>query len=144
MTKREFVWLLIRAAGVYLAYLAVITFFTAISSGWSLIFSPPKLDAPNANASRPNTIPGITQPEPYDPNLNPAATPATATEPEKPEDKARREGVMNLVWQIFLTLLYGGIGFYFLRDGRILYALLMREDSAKPKEKEPEVTTLNL
>ena len=49
MTKRELVWLLIRLAGVYFAYLTVITFFTMISSGWGLVFAPPKLDVPTAN-----------------------------------------------------------------------------------------------
>ena len=70
MTKRELVWLLIRLAGVYFAYLAVITFFTLISSGWGLIFAPPKLDVGNANRIVP-FIPGI-QPAPYDPSVNPA------------------------------------------------------------------------
>ena len=78
MTKREFVWLLIRLAGVYFAYLAIIGFFTLITSGWSLIFAPPKLDVPNANSNRSATIPGIVQPAPYDPN-NPAATPAVSS-----------------------------------------------------------------
>lgn len=144
MTKREFVWLLIRLAGVYFAYLAIITLFTVISSGWSLIFAPPKLDVPNANTNRSAAIPGIVQPAPYDIN-NPAATPATSTaQPEKPEDKVRREAVMIFLGGLFLALIYGGIGFYFLRDGRLLFALLMREDSDKPEKKESDVTTLNL
>ena len=145
MTKREFVWLLIRLAGVYFAYLAIIGFFTLITSGWSLIFAPPKLDVPNANSNRSATIPGIVQPAPYDIN-NPAATPAvsTANEPEKPEDKAKREAVMSFLGGLLLALIYGGIGFYFLRDGRLLFALLMREETDKLKRSEPEVTTLNL
>jgi hypothetical protein len=144
MTKREFVWLLIRLAGVYFAYLAIIAFFTLITSGWSLIFAPPKLDAPNANSNRAAPIPGIVQPAPYDIN-NPTATPATSTaEPEKPEDKAKREAVMSFLGDLLIVLIYGGLGFYFLRDGRLLFALLMREDSEKKKESEPEVTTLNL
>lgn len=145
MTKREFVWLLIRLAGVYFAYLALITLFTVVTSGWSLIFAPPKLDVPNANSNRAVPIPGITQPAPYDIN-NPAAIPATPTaaEPEKPEDKAKREAVMSFLGGLLLALIYGGLGFYFLRDGRLLFALLMREDSDKPDKKEPEVTSLNL
>ncbi|CAN5806561.1 hypothetical protein BH20ACI4_BH20ACI4_29460 [soil metagenome] len=144
MTKREFVWLLIRLAGVYFAYLAIITFFTVVTSGWSVIFAPPKLDVPNANGNRSAPIPGIVQPAPYDIN-NPTATPATSTaEPEKPEDKAKREAVMSFLGGLLLALIYGGIGFYFLRDGRLLFALLMREESEKKKPSEPEVTTLNL
>jgi hypothetical protein len=144
MTKREVVWLLIRLAGVYFAYLAIITLFTVITSGWSLIFAPPKLDVPNTNSNRAATIPGITQPAPYDIN-NPSATPATSTaEPEKPEDKAKRGALMSFLGGLFIALIYGGLGFYFLRDGRVLFALLMREDSDKPDKKESEVTSLNL
>ena len=142
MTKREVVWLLIRLAGVYFAYLTIITFFTMISSGWGLVFAPPKLDIPTANSNR-SVMPGI-QPAPYDPGAIPAIETPTNNEQLKPEDKARREALMNLVGIVFLTLIYGGIGFYLLRDGRLLFALLMREDSEKIKKSEPEVTTLNL
>lgn len=150
MTKREFVWLLIRLAGVFFAYLAIATFFTVVTSGWSTIFAPPKLDVQTANSNRASTMPGIQPVTPYDPSMNPAnpnqitqPTPVSA-EPEKPEDKARREAVMKVLGSLLLALIYGGLGFYFLRDGRILYILLMREDSDKPKNSEPEVTTLNL
>ena len=158
MTKREVVWLLIRLAGVFFAYLAIITLFTVITSGWSTIFAPPKLDVPGANSSRAPTMPGIQPVTPYDPAMNPSIdpsinpanpnqigqpTPVSAT-PEKPEDKLRREAVMKVLGSLLLALIYGGLGFYFLRDGRILYILLMREDSDKAKNSEPEVTTLNL
>lgn len=145
MTKRELVWLFIRLAGVYFAYLALITLFTVITSGWSVIFAPPKLDVSEANGNRPApTIPGIVQPVPFDPN-NPAATPVPNTaQPEKPEDKIKREAVMKVVGGLIMALIYGGLGFYFLRDGRILFALLIREDEEKKKPSEPEVTTLNL
>ncbi len=145
MTKRESVWLLIRLAGVYLVYLAVITFFTLISSGWGLIFAPPKLDIQNAKASRNVTMTGIQPPAPFDPNINPTVeTPVVTNETLKPEDKAKREATINFLWQLLLVLIYGSIGFYFLRDGRVLLAVLMREDSDYPKKSEPEVTTLNL
>lgn len=145
MLKRELVWLLIRMAGVYFAYLALITLFTVISSGWSVIFAPPKIDVQDTNTNRAVlTIPGIVQPEPFDPT-NPTSTPVpTSAQPEKPEDKAKREAVMKVVGGLVLALIYGGLGFYFLRDGRILFALLMREDDEKKKSSEPEVTTLNL
>lgn len=144
MTKREFVWLLIRLAGVYLAYLAVITFFTMIDSGWGLIFAPPKLDIQNASTNRSVTIPGIQQPAPFDPSINPAVETPNINVTLKTEDKAKREATMKLLWQLLLTLIYGGLGFYFLRDGRLLLAILMREDSDNPKKSEPQVTSLNL
>lgn len=152
MTKRELVWLLIRSAGVFFAYLMVVTLLTVVTSGWSTIFAPPKIDVSNANSNRavapqyPNIQPGTS----VDPSFNPAnpnqlATPTpAAAEPEKPEDKIRREAVMKVLSGILLALIYGGLSFYFLRDGRILYILLMREDSDKAKNSEPEVTTLNL
>jgi len=149
MTKREVVWLLIRLAGVFFAYLTVVTLFTVVTSGWSTIFAPPKLDVPSANGNRGTTMPGIQPVTPYDPsfgaNPNQIATPTPAVaEPVKPEDKAKREAIMKVIGGILLILLYAGLSFYFLRDGRILYMLLMREDSDKPKKSEPEVTTLNL
>lgn len=143
MTKRDLVWLLIRLAGVYFAYLAVITFFTTINSGWGLIFAPPKLDIPNANSNKTVAIPGI-QPAPYDPNMNPALPTPNNNETLGPEDKVRRETIMSLVGLVVLTLIYGGIGFYLLRDGRLFYLILMREETEKKKDAEPEVTTLNL
>ena len=149
MIKRELVWLIIRLAGVYLAYLAVITFFTVMYSGWGLIFAPPKLDVPDANSNRTIAAPAV-QSAPYDPSFNPTTvspTPTTMTignDLQKPEDKAKREAVMNLLGGLLLALIYGGLGFYFLRDGRLLFALLMREDRDKARESEPEVTTLNL
>ncbi len=123
--------------------------FTVVTSGWGVIFALPKLDVPNANANRSaQTIPGI-QNAPYDPGFNPAnpaaPTPATtAATPEKLADKAKREAVMLVLGGLLLALIYGGLGFYFLRDGRILFALLMREDSDRTKNSEPEVTSLNL
>ena len=143
MTKRELVWLIIRLAGVYFAYLTVITFFTMISSGWGLVFAPPKLDVSTTSTNRSVTMPGI-QPAPFDPNTNPAIETPNNNEQLKPGDKVRREAIMNLAGIVVLTLIYGAIGFYFLRDGRLLFALLMREESLTLKKSEPEVTTLNL
>ncbi len=143
MSKRELVWLIIRLAGVYFAYLTVITFFTMISSGWGLVFAPPKLDVPTANSNRSVTMPGI-QPAPYDPNGNPAIETPNSNEPLKPEDKAKREATMSLVGMVILTLIYGAVGFYFLYDGRLLFAVLMREEYEKLKKTESEVTSLNL
>ncbi|MEO6590074.1 MAG: hypothetical protein ABIP06_12300 [Pyrinomonadaceae bacterium] len=145
MTKREVVWLLIRLAGIYFAYLAIITIFTVVTSSWSVIFAPPKLDLRNANANHSTTMPEI-QSVPYDPNFDPNAKPIapTATEQIKPEDKAKREVVMSFLGGLLLALIYSGLGFYFLREGRILYAILMREESDRVKNSEPEVTSLNL
>lgn len=131
---------MIRLAGVYCAFLAVVTFFSMIGSGWGVIFAPPKLDVPNANANRAVPFPA-GQTAPFDANTNSAAP---ADDNLTPEDAARRQAVIDWLWLVLLTFIYGGTAFYLLRDGRLFYALLMREDPLKTKEPEPEVTTLNL
>ena len=146
MTKREVVWLLIRLAGVYFAYLALITLFSLLGAAWDLAFTAPKLNtADNSNTSI--SAPMI-QPAPY-PGMNPGANPGntnqTAPEkPETPEEKAKRIAVMSFLWLVLLTGIYSALGWYFLRDGKALFALLMREELIKSTPSEPEVTTLNL
>ncbi len=146
MTKREFVWLLIRLAGVYFAYLAIITFFTVVTSGWSLIFAPPKLDVPNANSNRAAPIPGIVQPAPYDIN-NP-----TATSCNFDDDRAGKTGRQSKARSRdeFSGRFVSGFD---LRRNRILFsarrqtfvcAFDARRFGKQEKPYEPEVTTLNL
>ncbi|HMS42287.1 MAG TPA: hypothetical protein PKE69_18785, partial [Pyrinomonadaceae bacterium] len=59
-----------------------------------------------------------------------------------------------LAWQIFIALIYGGIGFYLIRNGKILFTTLIREDSTDEIEeitysssensKEKVVTSLDI
>ena len=141
MNKKEIVWLIIRLIGLYFAYLAIVSLFSVIGSLPSLIFMPPTLDTPsNANTAVANTR---VQTLPYNANPIGESSPQTKTETAA-SDKDRTEIVKTFLWYIFLTAIYGIIGWYLLRDGRLFYALLIREDLIKKREAEPEVTTLNL
>jgi hypothetical protein len=141
MNKKEIVWLIIRLIGLYFAYLSIVTLFTVIGSAPALIFMPPALgEASNANTAVANTR---VQTLPY--NVNPIGEPMPKTNTETAaSDKDRSEIIKIFLWYIFLTAIYGAVGWYLLRDGRLFYSLLMREDLIKKREAEPEVTTLNL
>lgn len=144
MNKREVVWLIIRLIGVYISYGAIIAAFALASAVW-MIFSVPAKPAPpgmvgstemiEGTRVEPTGIPGITRPEP---------TPRTAARPDPAADEAKREIFKLILWNLFLTLIQGGIGFYLLIYGGILFKILMRENQAAEKEKEPESILLNL
>lgn len=141
MNKKEIVWLVIRSIGLYFAYLTIISLFSVIGTAPALVFMPPTLGtASNANTSIANTR---TQTFPY--NANPIGEPPlqTKTEPVASEQEGS-EIVKAFLWYIFLSVIYGAVSWYLLRDGRLFYMLLMREESIKKREVEPEVTTLNL
>jgi hypothetical protein len=141
MNKKEIVWLIIRLIGLYFAYLSIVSLFSVIGAAPALVFMPPALDeASNANTAVTNTR---VQTLPY--NVNPMGGPPPQTNTETAAgDKDRSEIVKTFLWYIFVTAIYGAVGWYLLRDGRLFYALLMREDLIKKREADPEVTTLNL
>lgn len=141
MNKKELVWLITRLTGTYFAYLTIVSLFTVIGAVPALIFMPPELEsAPNANTTVANTR---VQALPFNANPMGESSPPTKTETAQ-TDKESSETVKLFLWYIFLTAIYGAVGWYLLRDGRLFYLLLMREDSIRKKETEPEVTTLNL
>ncbi len=137
MTKKESVWLIIRLAGVYFGYLMIISLFGVIALSPSVIFAPPDLKT----AQKPTAeIPASEiQPIPYGVNQT---FPNDSVQTKSGE--AVSENVKNFLWYLFLSFIYGAVGFYLLRDGRLFYILLIKEDSIRTKESEPEVTTLNL
>lgn len=157
MAKKEVVWLIIKLIGVYFVYWTIVAVFVLISSIYTYVQlpSPPrfgKADNPTANVQTISpTYPGI----PGNSSINYPATAATPT--EIPAEKAKNEALKELLWNLFLTVIYGLIGWYLIRDGRILFAVLNREapfdETGKPVEsdsfplsrkKEDVVTTLNL
>lgn len=148
MNKYQVIWLLIRLAGVYLAFLTLATFFGLLGAIPAL-FTLPKIDANPKNA---NIAVNQNQPirvQPISPNFGNSNAPETVENKEKTgeslTDKFRGENVKNFAWFLILTAVYGAAAWYLLRDGRILYAVLNREKPDAPtKEKEKEVTTLNL
>jgi hypothetical protein len=131
----------VRLIGLYLSYLAIVALFGLVSSIW-LIFSVPagKDAAPNDTRSDSQVmpIPGITRPEP-----TPARTVNKAV--DAATDEAKREIFKLIMWYVFLALLEGGIGIYFLFWGGILFNLLNRENKpGEIREREPESILLNL
>ena len=147
MNKYQVIWLIIRLAGVYFAYLALIAFFGLVGSVPAL-FTLPKIDADNKNANvAVNTKPTLRV-QPISPNGNYNA-PETAENNGKANesitDKFKGDNVKNFLWFLILTAIYGAAAWYLLRDGRILYGVLNREEPhGLVKEKQAEVTSLNL
>ena len=143
MNKREVVWLIVRLVGVYISYCAVVTAFTLAASIWMLFSVPAKPGPPGMVGSadnestrvEPTGIPGITRPEP---------TPRTAARPDPAAEEAKREVFKLILWNLFLTAVQGAIGVYLLIYGRILFNILLRENQAAEKEKDPESILLNL
>lgn len=85
------------------------------------------------------------QPTPFNMNEGfPNDAVQSKNDPKNTDDTAASETVENFLWFILLTIIYGVVGFYLLRDGRLFYALLMREELLTTREAEPQVTTLNL
>lgn len=147
MNKYQAIWLLIRLAGVYFAYLALIAFFGLVGSVPAL-FTLPKIDADNKNANvAVNTNPTLRV-QPISPNINynaPEAVENNGKPADSITDKFKGENVKDFLWFLVLTAIYGAAAWYLLRDGRILYGVLNREEPhGLVKEKEAEVTSLNL
>lgn len=141
--------MLIRLAGVYFAFLMLVTFFGLLASIPAL-FTLPKINLDNnknANVSTmPQNQPIQIQPiSPYGANSN-SQNPNNSTNPNEESvlAKFKGENVKNFAWFLVMTAIYGVITWYLLRDGRILYEILNREEPHGIREKEAEVTTLNL
>ncbi|MGC2238873.1 MAG: hypothetical protein WA584_22145 [Pyrinomonadaceae bacterium] len=152
MTKKQVVWLIIKLIGVYFAYSAIVAVPGAISSiyTYASLPSPPrfsKAENPAANVISPNL--------PVNPTLTNPAAPKIET--ETPVEKAKNEALKLLLWNVLATVFYGLVGWYLIRDGRFLFALLGREepfgasnettdDASFPvsRKKEEVVTSLNL
>jgi hypothetical protein len=144
MNKREVVWLIVRLIGVYISYYAIVTTFALAASIW-MLFSVPSKTNPGVNTEldsrvEPAGIPGITS----GPNARPEPTPRIAARPDPAAEEAKREAFKLILWNLFLTVVESGLGVYLLIYGRILFNILMRENQAAEKEKEPESILLNL
>src|SRR5215213_10356804 len=151
MNKYQVIWLIIRLAGVYFAYLALFVFFGLVGS-LPALFTLPKIDAnpTNANVAVNQNPTFKVQPLSPNPNYN-APEPADSIDKNGDKkddsitDKFKGENVKTFLWFLILTAIYGAAAWYLLRDGRALYAVLNREEPhGLSKEKEAEVTTLNL
>jgi hypothetical protein len=145
MNKHQVVWLIIRLIGIYFAYLTLVSLFSLVGAIPAL-FTLPKIDANPKNANV------AASPNPYiraQPILPDGSTNA-AENAEKPKDesitdKFKGENVKNFAWFLILTALYGIGAGYLLRDGRLMFEVLNAEEPhGLAKEKEAEVTSLNL
>jgi hypothetical protein len=147
MNKYQVIWLIIRLAGVYCAYLTLAAFLGLLGSIPAL-FTLPKIDVDKKNANVAVNANPTYRVQPISPNANYNAS--EAAEPNgKTEDsitaKFKGENVTNFLWFLILTAFYGAAAWYLLKDGRIFYGVLNREEPhGLKKEKEAEVTSLNL
>lgn len=76
--------------------------------------------------------------------MKPEADTAAAVKPDASAEKLKSEAFRNLLFYIFLTAIYGAIGIYLIKNGRILFDILANEASSTRKEADPTVTTLDL
>lgn len=163
MSKQNVVWLITKLIGVCFAYWTIVAFFVLISSisAYISLPSPPRFPKnENTTANIQTTVPGF----PVNPTIgnssiiNPANNPAAQkAEAENPVQTAKNNALKQLLWDLFLFVIYGLFAWYLIRDGRILFAILNREapfdESGEPvrdasfplgKKKEQVVTTLDL
>lgn len=150
MNKRQTVWLITRLIGVYFGYWAIVSLLSLVGA----IYAYSSLPSPNNPTSKPQQtiqVNGISIPTTAPKANQSPNTPGV----ENPADKAKSDALKEVLWQFFLTALYGGIGFYLLRNGKLLFSTLIRENlmdeeeeivltSASTKPKEQTVTTLDL
>lgn len=144
MNKREVVWLIIKLIGVYFVYLTVVSFFSLISSA-SALYSLPADPNATANSNSNNAVSPVAAPDgfPSVRQTNPTAKPNQTPTIDAATKKLRDEAIKTLLLNVFLTFIYGAVGFYLLRDGRLLFALLNREGKVST-EKEPEISSLGI
>ena len=138
MNKREVVWLIIRLIGVYFAYSAVISALSLFGSIYNYASLPSAVASPKVNNETirtRQTPPGVNNPEIDSP---------VKTEINVPTEKAKSEAFKLVFWFVLLTGLYGVAGWYLIRDGKYLFAVLSREEANSEEPKIPQVTSLNL
>ena len=137
MNKREVIWLIIKLLGTYFVYLAFVSFFSLISSVSALYSLPSDAASPSKTDANISSVSPVTAPDGF-PSRQPNSAGKTAEKPplDAASKKIRDDALKNLLWYIFLTALYGAIGFYLIRDGRVLFALLGREGKIASDEKE--------
>jgi hypothetical protein len=147
MNKYQVIWLIIRLAGVYFAYLTLVSFLGLVGSIPAL-FTLPKIDANPKNANVAVNSNPTFRVQPISPNGNYNALDAAENKEKSGDsitDKFKGENVTTFAWFLILTAIYGAAAWYLLRDGRHLYGILNREKpDESSKEKEAEVTSLNL
>ena len=137
MNKREVIWLIVKLIGTYFVYLAFVSLFTLISSVSTLYSLPSDAVSPSKTDANISAVSPVVAPDGFPTRQpNPANKTAEKTPLDAASKKIRDDAIKNLLWYVFLTVLYGAIGFYLIRDGRILFAILGREGRIVSDEKE--------
>ncbi len=135
MNKREVVWLIVKLIGTYFVYLTVVSFFSLISSV-SLLYSLPSEPSAAAKTDANVAVSPIAAPTGFPSRPTNSSNAAEKTPIDAAAKKLRDEAVKTLLLYIFLTVLYGAIAFYLIRDGKVLFILLNREGKIISDEKE--------
>lgn len=137
MKKQQTVWLLVRTAGVYFAFSATLV-LAPLAASVPDLFTLPKLDRKAGNSipfdpSKP--MPGIGETVP---------TAEGAKEKAEAERAFRAQSLENFLWFLSEFLFYALLAWYFIRDGRVIFDVLNREEPFELARTEEAVTALNL
>ncbi len=148
MNKRQTVWLITRLIGVYFAYWAIVSILSLVGAIYAYSSLPSAPKTPNKQTIEVN---GISIPTTA-PRANQANSNTLGV--ENSADKAKSDAMKEVLWQLFLTIIYGGISFYLIRNGKMLFSTLAREEltdeteeiaySTSADSKEKVVTSLDL
>ena len=139
MNKREVIWLIVKLVGLYFVFSAIFALFNLVDAATNLTTLPSSKTTPETVSPAPadaNSFPGLTQ------QPGPQTRPTRAADPVA--DAAKTAAVKVLLGFFFMTVLYGGIGYYLIRDGGFLYNILAREGQGDPSVRSPDVVTLDL
>lgn len=131
MSKREVVWLIVKLIGVYFTYLTIVSVFSLVNSV-SILSSVssriPTIKTDSNSAVAPESPPGKS---PISSNKK-----DEKSDTDTAQKKLADEAFKTVLFYILLTALYGTLGFYLIKDGRVLFALLNREEIIVKKPKE--------
>lgn len=135
MNKREVVWLIVKLIGVYFIYLSIVSAFSLVSSVSTLYSVSSRISTakPDGNTA----VSPVSAPDgfPSRPTVTATKTPEKAI-PDATQKALADEAIKNVLFYIFLTVLYAALGFYLIKDGRILFVILNREERKIIETKE--------
>jgi hypothetical protein len=135
MNKRELVWLIVKIIGVYFIYLTIVSAFSLISSVSTAYSVSSQVSSTKSDAN--SAVSPVLMPETF-----PAKTPVSPNKTgEKPvvdasQKKIADDAIKTVFFYVFLIALYGALGFYLIKDGRILFMILNREERIVEETKE--------
>lgn len=135
--KQQLAWFLIRAIGVYFAYCAIVS-LVPLGSSIPDLFSVPKIDR-----SVQSQVP-VDPAKPMPRFGQPAPTPEITKEEQELDKAFRIQAFKSFLWSLGASLFYIFAAWYLIRDGRVVFDVLNREQPFGLDDQKEEVTTLNL